>query len=293
MIAKGVLTTMFHPIHSSKVFAKMVSKLLLLPCRTGDSYSFFFFPLSSVNCPFLSLFQVIVGAAALTEQVSTIVNLVIVYIFLSGPFAPQVVLVVTAITLLGCVYFLLQVTSGGCNWCKNALVCLLGGFILSPALKTLTETISTDTIYLMVSVMLLIHLATFDYGVDFAIVSQSVSLNVAIFATVCLASRLSTTYYALVLLVFAADILVLYTALRIEWNKLHSPQIRFGRSLALNLLTIISVSTALPIMYAYFYTLLLFILNLLLPFIFFKMQVLRENIHGPWDEAVIRKNGTQ
>lgn len=159
---------------------------------------------------------------------------------------------------------------------------------MSPVLKTLTETISTDTIYLMVSVMLLIHLVTFDYGVDFAIVNQPVSLNVAVFATVCLASRLSSTYYALVLLVFAADILVLYTALRIEWNKLHSPKIRFSRCLALNLLTIISISTVLPIIYAYLYIFLLIVLNLLFPLLFFKMQVFRENIHGPWDEAVIR-----
>lgn len=245
---------------------------------------------SPVECPFLSRFEVIVGAAALTEQVSTIVNLIIVYILLSGPFAWLVSSAVTVVTLLGCVYFLFRVTQKQYDWCKNAIVCLLGGFTLSPVLKTLTETISTDTIYMMVSVMLLIHLATFDYGVDFAIVSQPVSLNVAVFATVCLASRLSTTSYALVLLVFAADILVLYTALRIKWNKLHSPQIRFARCLLLNLLTVISVSTALSINYAYFYTILLVVLNLLLPLIFFKMQVLRENIQGPWDEAVIRKH---
>lgn len=234
-----------------------------------------------------------VGAAGLTEQVSTIVNLIIVYILLSGPHAQLVSCLVSLITLLGCIYFLFQAREKRYDWCKNAIVCLLGGFTLSPVLKTLTETISTDTIYMMVSVMLLIHLATFDYGVDFAIVSQPVSLNVAVFATVCLASRLSTTSNALVLLVFAADILVLYTALRIKWNKLHSPQIRFCRSVMLNLLTIIFLSTALSINCAYFYAVLLLLLNLLLPLLFFKMQVLRENIQGPWDEAVIRKQVTQ
>lgn len=237
--------------------------------------------------------KVILGASALTEQLSTVVNLIIVYTLLSGPHAQLVSIVVSLVTMFGCIYFLFQVGEKRYDWCKSVIVCLLSGFIVSPVLKTLTETISTDTIFMMVSVMLLIHLATFDYGVDFAIVSEPVSLNVAVFATVCLASRLATTSYALVLLVFAADILVLYTALRIKWNKLHSPQIRFCRSVMLNLLTIIFLSTALSINCAYFYGILLLLLNLLFPLLFFKMQVVRENIRGPWDEAVIRKQLTQ
>ena len=46
---------------------------------------------------------------------------------------------------------------------KTAVLFLGVSFILSPVLVSLTETISTDTIYAMTTIMLLAHLLFHDY----------------------------------------------------------------------------------------------------------------------------------
>lgn len=51
---------------------------------------------------------------------------------------------------------------------KTALTFLAFGFGLSPVLMTLTETISTDTIYAMTTCMLLANLLFHDYGANAA-----------------------------------------------------------------------------------------------------------------------------
>lgn len=86
--------------------------------------------------------------------------------------------------------------SGRTRWAdlKSTLVFITFTYGFSPVLKTLTESVSTDTIYAMSVFMLLGHLIFFDYGANAAIVSSTLSLNMAIFASVCLASRLPGHY---------------------------------------------------------------------------------------------------
>lgn len=47
---------------------------------------------------------------------------------------------------------------------RRAAIFVAFGFSLAPVMKTLTETISTDTIYAMAAGMLLLHLVTHDYS---------------------------------------------------------------------------------------------------------------------------------
>ena len=61
---------------------------------------------------------------------------------------------------------------------------------LSPILITLTRTISEDTIYAMTALMLFAYLLFYDYRPSASMTSSPISLNAAIFASVCLASRL-------------------------------------------------------------------------------------------------------
>lgn len=73
----------------------------------------------------------------------------------------------------------------GRSFLKSALVFT----VFPPVLKTLTKCISPDTIYAMSFFMLLGHLI-FDCGAKAALVSSTLSLNVVLFASVCLASHL-------------------------------------------------------------------------------------------------------
>lgn len=83
---------------------------------------------------------------------------------------------------------------------KTVACILVFGFILSPMLHTLTKSISTDTIYTITFFTFLLHIMCYDYGMPTALVSRAISLNAAIFGTICLASRLVTSLDAFVLL---------------------------------------------------------------------------------------------
>uniref|UniRef100_A0A1A9VIS0 Uncharacterized protein n=2 Tax=Glossina TaxID=44049 RepID=A0A1A9VIS0_GLOAU len=71
-------------------------------------------------------------------------------------------------------------------------------------LHTLTYAISTDTIFSMTFFVMVLNLVFCDYGLSVAMVSKAISLNAAIFGSICLASRLPTSYHAFVLLVESA-----------------------------------------------------------------------------------------
>ena len=162
----------------------------------------------------------------------------------------------------------------GWKFTRSTLICLLGGFTVSPILKTLTESISTDTVYAMVTLMMLIHVIFFDYGIESAIVSPPISLNAALFAAVCLASRLSTVS-AFTLLIFAADIFVLVSLIRTRVEKRVGCFTRTIFSLIVVLLSVAAIWTKTTVVCTS-YLLLLSLLNLLFPFCFFKLQAMKE-----------------
>jgi len=153
---------------------------------------------------------------------------------------------------------------------------LVSGFAVSPVLKTLTETISTDTIWLMVILMMAMHLVFYDYGVQCAIVSTPISLNAGIFGAVCLASRLKTTLQAFTLLIWASDVFVLFTGLR---NKFRDKLSLFEQSLfslAIVSISLASVTFVLNWVFALMYLILLVAINFVIPFGFYKLQPLKE-----------------
>ncbi|XP_072406365.1 phosphatidylinositol N-acetylglucosaminyltransferase subunit C isoform X2 [Chiloscyllium punctatum] len=102
--------------------------------------------------------------------------------------------------------------SGRTRWAdlKSTVVFVTFTYGFAPILKTLTESISTDTIYAMSVFMLLGHLIFFDYGANAAIVSSTLSLNMAIFASVCLASRLPSSLHAFVTVTLAIEVFALW-----------------------------------------------------------------------------------
>lgn len=164
------------------------------------------------------------------------------------------------------------------NELKSAAIFLISGFAVSPILKTLTETISTDTIYAMVTIMMLIHLTFYDYGAKAAIVSTPVALNAAIFAAVCLASRLLTTYHAFALLIFASDIFVLAAILRTRIRDSSSDRWQAGLTLFFAMTSIICLSTTVSFMYSLLLFLLLICINFLCPLGFYKWQIHKEYV---------------
>ena len=149
---------------------------------------------------------VVFESSVVIQQLSSVCVFVVIWWYMDeGLLAPQWLFGTgLASSLIGYVLFYLadgdegQKKSEWTQWAdlKSAGVFITFTYGFSPVLKTLTESVSTDTIYATAVFMLLGHLIFFDYGANAAIVSCTLSLNVAIFASVCLASRLPRSLHA-------------------------------------------------------------------------------------------------
>lgn len=162
---------------------------------------------------------------------------------------------------------------------QTVLAVLVSGYILAPMMHTLTDSISTDTIFTLTLCVLLVHLVFFDYGLPAFVASKAISLNAALFASICLASRLPTAFDAFALLCVAAEFFVLFPRLvqafwrpawmvpmagLCVWSLIDQPSV----------LGLYSVGCAL--------------VNGVCPVVFVYMQQFKQTKHGPWDEAIIR-----
>uniref|UniRef100_A0A8C4QKT6 Phosphatidylinositol glycan anchor biosynthesis class C n=1 Tax=Eptatretus burgeri TaxID=7764 RepID=A0A8C4QKT6_EPTBU len=243
-----------------------------------------------------SYWSVVYESGVVTQQLGSVCIFVLCWWLMeTGTLVPsQLFTSSLALSFLG--YYLYDVIDGGtgrrCSGrtrladLKSVLIFLSFTYGLSPLLKTLTETISTDTIYAMTTFMLLGHLLFFDYGANAAIVSSGLSLNMALFASVCLASRLAGPLHTFTLITFACELFALWPLLQKKLKKQST-----GCHGMLTVLFAVVVVTALAMVApacAALAIVLLFLLSFLIPLWLVKLQLYKDNIHGPWDEAEIK-----
>ncbi|XP_022363841.1 phosphatidylinositol N-acetylglucosaminyltransferase subunit C isoform X1 [Enhydra lutris kenyoni] len=241
---------------------------------------------------------VVFESSVVVQQLCSVCVFVVIWWYLDeGLLAPQWLFGTgLASSLIGYVLFDLldggegRKKSGRTRWAdlKSALVFVTFTYGFSPVLKTLTESVSTDTIYAMSVFMLLGHLIFFDYGANAAIVSSTLSLNMAIFASVCLASRLPRSLHAFIMVTFAIQIFALWPMLQ-KKLKACTPRSYVGVTLLFAFSALgglLSISAVGAILFA----LLLVSISCLCPFYLIRLQLFKENIHGPWDEAEIKED---
>ena len=241
----------------------------------------------NVHITEISPLTAVLGAGLVTQEMCIVVFFVVVYMYLyNGWIEPETVFVQSSlVAAVGYLTYRILLTNKTyydvmVKDLRTVQIFVVFGYVLSPILKTLTDTISTDTIYAMTTFMMIIHLIFFDYGVSAAIVSSSLSLNAAIFGSVCLGSRLASPFHAFVLLSNAVECFVL---LPILLSK--------GRGSVIVLAAMITVAiyalwTVSLIMMFLFVCVTLFV-TVLCPFWFLRWQNYKDNIYGPWDEAVV------
>ncbi|XP_072176776.1 phosphatidylinositol N-acetylglucosaminyltransferase subunit C-like [Diadema setosum] len=169
---------------------------------------------------------------------------------------------------------------------RTMVIFLTFSFGMSPILKTLTDSISTDTIYAMTVFMLLGNLIFFDYGTTKVVASQHLSLNASIFASVCLASRLPSTLHAFATVTQAMLFFALWPAFR-KRLKITFPRadtVVTWLSASIAFLALISVNVVMATAYGLTHLFITYVCPLWL----IKLQPYKNNIYGPWDEAVIQ-----
>uniref|UniRef100_A0A2L2YJU6 Phosphatidylinositol N-acetylglucosaminyltransferase subunit C n=1 Tax=Parasteatoda tepidariorum TaxID=114398 RepID=A0A2L2YJU6_PARTP len=134
----------------------------------------------NVNLYRYSWWEAFIKVCLVTHEICCTVFFVIIFIFMEENNLSVIrILGLLAILAFSC-FLIIQITSAY-QWTmkksyfyeyfKSAVIFFIFGYMFSPVLKTLTQTISTDTIYAMVVLMMIVHLLFQDYGTDAAIVS--------------------------------------------------------------------------------------------------------------------------
>ncbi|CAD5116890.1 DgyrCDS5734 [Dimorphilus gyrociliatus] len=240
--------------------------------------------------------SVVAESGVVTQHISCVALFVVVFVYMDeNRLSPETLFIFSLFcALLG--YYMnnfmeqrnFRIWSRRTRWddLKTVIIILAFSGGLSPVLMTLTDTISTDTVYAMTAFMLLANILFHDYGANAAMVSDSLSFNAGIFASVCLASRLETTWHAFATVTLAIELFALWPVLR---RKLKTHYQRSQVALPLLMGTVASmaiwsVSITCAIVFISFQV----FVSFACPAWLLNMQRFKNNIHGPWDEAVIR-----
>jgi len=164
---------------------------------------------------------------------------------------------------------------------------ILLGF--SPILKTLTEETSSDTIYALTVIFFIGNLFLHDYRGKITKnirYPDSLSINLAIFASVLLASRLPSNKSVFGLLAFA-----------VEWFALLPFFLRFLKKVSVvydlintSLFIIFAIILFIPISKVVIVTFcfVVFLVNFICPIWLISVQKYKNQINGPWDEAKMK-----
>ncbi|XP_076809862.1 phosphatidylinositol N-acetylglucosaminyltransferase subunit C-like [Clavelina lepadiformis] len=234
------------------------------------------------------------SSVVLTQQLCVVLILVLLWWYMGeNILSPETVLLVSLVTTCFGYSLYLGINSFPVETTKFRLfrdiktAAMMVGFttFFAPVLKTLTHTISTDTIYAMTVFMWIGHLLCHDYDPKNQFALRSVSFNMAVFAAVCLASRLETTIHTFAVVISALQLFGLWPILRQTLSE-HKPVILEVFTAVLCIFIFISLQ---PInMLASFAFLSGCIsITFVFPSILISLQSHKNNIHGPWDEAVI------
>ncbi|KAK9519244.1 hypothetical protein VZT92_021985 [Zoarces viviparus] len=169
---------------------------------------------------------------------------------------------------------------------QSAAIFLSFTFGFSPVLKTLTESVSTDTVYAMSAVMLLAHLVSFPYAQPSP--PGSFSLNAALFASVCLASRLPGALHTFAMLTCALLVFALWPCL-LQRLRGSAPSQFAGVCVGVCVAGVAGLGSQWP-GGAVLLALALGSVTLLCPLLLVRLQRHKDNIQGPWDEAEIHED---
>ncbi|XP_066588186.1 phosphatidylinositol N-acetylglucosaminyltransferase subunit C [Prorops nasuta] len=233
----------------------------------------------------VTLLEAITLAASISIKLDIVVLFVIIFISLNNECAtPNFIFTLGVIlTILGYLIYNFKVPNILEKWTKDirtVLVFLVFGYVLSPVLKTLTESISTDTIYAMAIIMFFIHLIFGKYGCLEICLSDSLSITSSIFGSLMLASRLASALHAFSLLTISVECFVLLPFLLYQMkNKLIiSFLLAIGTIYALSVVSkVLSYALIIVTIYVHF----------ICPGWYVRCQKYKNNIYGPWDEAII------
>jgi len=237
-----------------------------------------------------SLQSCLAGGAEVATQLSLVIIFWSCYKFIkSGSLSPaSLTLSVMSVSVLGYLCIILTRSKNTLGslmaGLKTSFLFTVTGYSLSPVLHTLTDSISTDSLHTMAASSFLLHLLTSDYGLPAPVVSWQISINAAVFSSVCLASRFTDHLSAFSLLCVSV-----FCFLLLPLSRTHISSSSLTWSLLTSVSSIVLLSS-ISLTHGLLASLALLTLQILCPVLFYRLQSDKLTIHGPWDEATPGNN---
>lgn len=229
--------------------------------------------------------SVVLSTGCITQQANAVLIFVMCFIYLRGEIIDYSMLNAISVAVLFLGYSFTVVTKYAAFDLKALIIFCTAAFVLSSVLMSLTETISTDTIQAMTTVMLLVHLVTHGYDLE-ALPDGVVSFNAGIFATVCLASRLQTLAQGYSLMVLSVLIFGMLPNLRQHMRTYFAPYVDIAMTCSYFILAFGMIWSQ-AITLAVLQLLMFVFVTFVCPYLLISLQPLKNNVYGPWDEAVV------
>ncbi|KAL7712063.1 Phosphatidylinositol N-acetylglucosaminyltransferase subunit C [Entamoeba marina] len=235
------------------------------------------------------LSNVVFESFALTQQMSSVILFLCVFLLTTdGVVSLRTVYMTDVFLITACFLSCIPLKISLSAYCGSRNVVLFGcvwGFV--PVISTVTTGYDPNTIYLLVGGIFILHLAFFDYGYANNYVDKingAISFNAAIVATIVLASLLSENSMVFPIISFSILLFQYLPILRHFLNKSFK-SIYVAVTVILMYVTIYSLSYF-SWKYVLFYCFTAFLTNFVGPHLWIKIQSLKTEMSGAWDEAV-------
>ncbi|CAL8077675.1 unnamed protein product [Orchesella dallaii] len=162
---------------------------------------------------------------------------------------------------------------------KVSFLCGIFCYLLTPMLRTLTNTMDIDTVHAWCTILFGVHLFCNNYGMMAYCVCRALSTNSAIFAMFCLGSRLQSDNHCLSLLSFGVLCFICFPQFaKMLWNWTPGSVLYF--------LLLSGASYTVSPGFMLFYVVCMFMTIVVAPSLYVVYIQYKQNIMGPWDEAI-------
>ncbi|KAK9153554.1 hypothetical protein Sjap_001034 [Stephania japonica] len=244
------------------------------------------------------MLKVMQDSVSISQYICIVALVVCVWTYTLGSTITETTLLLLDSCLLGLGFVVLILTAKRLSlhllfhYLLNIAFFISGLYILAPIYCTLTKSISSDSIWALTVLLLLVHLFLHDYSgstirppgaLTNPTLTSNISLNASIVASVLIASRLPSRLHVFAVMLFSLQIF-LFAPLVAYCIKKYSFGLHLWFSSGLMLVALGLVSTLHRLLFGLLLGLLVFV-TFVCPYWLIRIQEYKFEINGPWDEA--------
>ncbi|KAK9127916.1 hypothetical protein Syun_016713 [Stephania yunnanensis] len=244
------------------------------------------------------MLKVMQDSISISQYICIVALVVCVWSYTLGSTVSETTLLLLDSCLLGLGFVVLILTAKRLSlhlllhYLLNIAFFISGLYILAPIYYTLTRSISSDSIWALTVLLLLVHLFLHDYSGSIIrppgaltnpTLTSNISLNASIVASVLIASRLPSRLHVFAVMLFSLQIF-LFAPLVTYCVKKYSFGLHLWFSSGLMVVALGLVSTLHTLLFGLLLGLLVFV-TFVCPYWLIRIQEYKFEINGPWDEA--------